>query len=97
MLNNRRTYETVSIAGVETCNGCGEDLSETICLGHERRTKIDIVFEKVIEHVDAEIKQCPHCYHPTKGHYLPTCMARNNTATALKRWWSICCYARWWR
>ena len=84
MLNNRRTYETVSIAGVETCNGCGEDLSETVCLGHERRTKIDIVFEKVIEHVDAEIKQCPHCHHTTKGHFPADLHGKKQYGTGVK-------------
>ena len=36
---------------------------------HERRTKIDIVFEKVVEHVDAEIKQCPTCKATVKGKF----------------------------
>ena len=35
--------------------------------GHERRTRIDIVFEKVLSHVDAEIKHCPRCRKQTKG------------------------------
>lgn len=68
-LNNRRTHETVTVVSVETCNDCGEDLSKTVCTGLERRTRIDIVFEKVVEHVDAEIKQCPRCGHTTKGHF----------------------------
>lgn len=66
-LNNRRTHETITVAQVETCSDCGEDLSKTACTELERRTRIDIVFEKVIEHVDAEIKQCPRCQHTTKG------------------------------
>ena len=37
------------------------------CQGYERRTRIDIVFEKVVSHVDAEIKQCPQCQAQTKG------------------------------
>ena len=37
------------------------------CIAHERRTKIDIVFEKVIGHVDAEVKRCPTCAATTKG------------------------------
>ena len=36
---------------------------------HERRTKIDIVFEKVVEHVDAEVKQCPVCDATVKGRF----------------------------
>ena len=38
-------------------------------MDHERRTKIDIVFEKVVEHVDAEIKQCPTCKTTVKGKF----------------------------
>jgi len=62
-----RTVETVAIAPVTTCATCGADLSETPCRGHERRTRIDIVFEKVVSHVDAEIKSCPRCQGLTKG------------------------------
>ncbi|MCU7816899.1 MAG: hypothetical protein KZQ81_17295 [Candidatus Thiodiazotropha sp. (ex Rostrolucina anterorostrata)] len=51
----------MSIAAVDCCDICAENISELPCTHHERRTKIDIVFEKVIEHVDAEIKQCPAC------------------------------------
>jgi transposase len=36
---------------------------------YERRTKIAIVFEKVVEHVDAEIKQCPTCKATVKGKF----------------------------
>jgi len=39
------------------------------CTHHERRTKIDIVFEKVVEHVDAEVKQCPTCHSTVKGKF----------------------------
>ena len=66
---NSRTVETVRIAEVSGCEVCGEPLTEVSCLGHERRTKIDIVFEKVIEHVDAEIKECPHCHALVKGRF----------------------------
>ena len=58
---NTRTVETVQIAKLSFCEHCGEDLRKLPCQGHERRTKIDIVFEKVVVHVDAEIKRCPHC------------------------------------
>ncbi|MCU7847418.1 MAG: transposase [Candidatus Thiodiazotropha sp. (ex Lucinoma kastoroae)] len=51
----------MSIAAVDCCDICAENISELPCTHHERRTKIDIVFEKVIEHMDAEIKQCPAC------------------------------------
>ena len=36
---------------------------------YERRTCVDIVFEKRVEHVDAEIKHCPCCHHVTKGQF----------------------------
>ena len=66
---NTRTIETVEVAQVSVCDTCGEDLSGTPCHGHERRTRIDIIFEKVVSHVDAEIKQCPHCQGQTKGRF----------------------------
>jgi transposase len=59
--NNSRVSETVTVSEVLVCDVCGEDLSGAPCEHHERRTKIDIVFEKVVEHVDAEVKQCPSC------------------------------------
>jgi len=67
--SNTRTVETVQVAQVHVCETCGEDLDNTPCDGHERRTKIDIVFEKVVSHVDAEIKQCPRCQERTKGRF----------------------------
>ena len=68
-VDNRRTKETVAIAKVDTCSVCGIALDDAPCQGHERRTKIDIVFEKVVEHVDAEIKQCPNCESTVKGDF----------------------------
>lgn len=64
---NTRTTETVTISEANVCDVCGENLSGTPCLKHERRTKIDIIFEKVVEHVDAEIKACPSCDSTVKG------------------------------
>lgn len=66
---NRRTVETVRLSKVQTCDVCGEDLTDVPCVHVERRTKIDIVFEKVVEHVDAEIKQCPTCSATVKGRF----------------------------
>ena len=66
-VSNTRINETVTIAKVETCDVCGVDLDNAPCQDHERRTKIDIVFEKVVEHIDAEIKQCPNCEATVKG------------------------------
>ena len=64
---NTRTVETVEIIPVTACDSCGEDLRDAPCRDHERRTRIDIVFEKVVTHVDAEIKSCPHCGAQSKG------------------------------
>ena len=66
-VTNHRCLENLTVATVETCDACGSSLIAVACSGHERRTKIDIVFEKVVEHVDAEIKQCPECNSTVKG------------------------------
>jgi len=66
---NTRTIETTQVVKVNRCRSCGEDLSDTPCRGHERRTFIDIIFEKVVNHVDAEIKQCPSCQAQSKGRF----------------------------
>lgn len=66
---NTRTVESITIASVSTCSCCGEDLSSTDITEHERRTKIDILFEKTIEHVDGEVKQCPACQSITKADF----------------------------
>ena len=55
-----RTVETVTISEVATCQHCGESLCDEACIGMERRTLIDSVFEKQVNHVDAEIKACPN-------------------------------------
>src|ERR1700733_5364678 len=65
--NNTRTIETTTIAKVIQCDVCGQDLTKTACQHTERRTKIDIVFEKVVEHVDAEVKHCKNCDSTVKG------------------------------
>ena len=64
---NTRVKETVTTSQVLTCDVCAQDLSGVPCVDHERRTKIDIVFEKVVDHVDAEIKRCPSCDAMVKG------------------------------
>jgi transposase len=65
--NNTRVKESIRIIEVYNCDSCGEDLRNTVSTGCERRTKIDIVFEKVVEHVDAQIKQCPSCDSTVKA------------------------------
>lgn len=66
---NARTRETVKIAKVSFCDTCGEDLSQLPSDRPERRTKVDIVFEKVVLHVDAESKACPACQAVTRGRF----------------------------
>ncbi len=65
--DNTRTVENVQVVEVTFCAHCGEDLNEVPCSGHERRTQIDIVFEKVVTHVDAEIKPCSRCATQTRA------------------------------
>jgi transposase-like protein len=67
--SNTRTIETTTLSEVRVCEVCGTDLSQTPCDHHERRTKIDIVFEKVVEHIDAEVKICPTCATQAKGRF----------------------------
>ena len=69
---NTRTVETVQVSRVSSCEECGEDLREVRPRGHERRTQIDIVFEKVLSHIDAEIKSCPHCGTDTRAPFPET-------------------------
>ena len=66
---NSRTVETTQAIPVTSCGGCGRDLTDVEASGHERRTRIDIVFEKTVEHFDAEIKSCPDCQSSTKGEF----------------------------
>jgi len=64
---NSRTVETTKTAEINDCECCGENLENIPATDHERRTKIDIIFEKVVSHVDAEIKVCPRCNTQNKG------------------------------
>jgi hypothetical protein len=67
--SNTRTIETVTLSRVTQCHICGQVLTDAECEPIERRTKIDIVFETVIEHVDAEIKYCTNCDSTVKGKF----------------------------
>ena len=67
--NNTRVKERVTLSKVIECENCGEDLMNTPSHQCERRTKIDIIFEKVVEHVDAEVKRCPACASTSKGRF----------------------------
>jgi len=66
---NTRTIETTEVAHVDFCENCDKDLRETSSQQYERRTTIDIIFEKNVKHVDAEIKECPDCKTITKGKF----------------------------
>jgi len=66
---NIREIEITETIEVNECEGCAADLSETPAHTHERRTLIDVIFEKVVTHVDAQIKDCPHCQTQTKGRF----------------------------
>jgi hypothetical protein len=66
---NTRTVETTQLATVKDCEFCGESLDDIDATEHERRTKVDIIFEKVVSHVDAEIKVCPRCKMQNKGRF----------------------------
>lgn len=67
--NNTRTIESVTTVIVTTCDVCGGDLTKSPCQHIERRTKIDIVFEKTVEHVDVEVKHCADCDSTVKGQF----------------------------
>jgi hypothetical protein len=67
--NNTRTVESTTLSKVSQCDVCGEDLRKIACQHTERHTKIDIIFEKVVEHVDAEVKNCPRCDKTVKGEF----------------------------
>jgi len=54
---NTRIKESIELSSVTFCEVCGEDLSTTECCGHERRTKIDIVFSlQLIRKISRERK-----------------------------------------
>lgn len=67
--NNTRTIETIETIEVNQCKQCGRDLSNTKCQCVERRTRIDIVFEKTVEHVETQVKKCPRCQTTNKGKF----------------------------
>ncbi len=81
---NTRVIETVTLSKAETCTCCGSSLEATPCHRHERRTRIDIVFEKVAAHVDAEIKQCPNCKSTVKGEFPEDMVGKLQYGNGLK-------------
>lgn len=69
VVGNTRTVETVTFLPALTCDRCDEDLSGVACECIERRTKIDIIFEKTEEHMDVEVKRCPSCDSTVKAKF----------------------------
>ncbi len=67
MFANVKTTVEVEVAEVNFCTHCGEDLKDQPTKNKERRTQIDILFEKSTLHIDAEIKDCPSYQGETKG------------------------------
>lgn len=65
--NFREKIKTISIP-IDECDHCGEDLSSEKAKV-ERRTKIDILFEKQTTHYDSEMKVCPECDGTSKGRF----------------------------
>jgi len=82
--DNSRTVVTDIVLPVDACSGCGELLENVKASGHERRTRIDIVFEKTVEHFDAEIKECPACYETTKAEFPKDIHGKLQYGTGLK-------------
>ena len=66
-----KVTEKLKISKVNFCTHCGDDLKNEPVKRTERRTQIDILFEKRVIHIDAEIKNCPSCKVETKG-WFPT-------------------------
>jgi transposase len=66
---NTRTVETGIVLPVTSCQCCGEDLTDIKTSSIERRTRIDIIFEKTVEHWDAQTKDCPSCKSAQKASF----------------------------
>jgi len=59
LFSNARTKKTTTVSKVSICTGCGSDISTMRVAGYEERTLIDIVFEKTVNTVRAEVKGVP--------------------------------------
>lgn len=69
---------------VETCDVCGVSLDNVPCRTYGRRTKVDVIFEKTVEHIDAETKQCPNSQAIVKGSFLEDMPGRLQYGSGLK-------------
>lgn len=59
------------ISQASVCEVCAQDLRGAPSNDHETQIRIDIVSEKFIDYVDAEIKCCPACDAMVKGVFPP--------------------------
>ena len=66
-----RTVETTEGVTVDACAGCGADLGDTPSRPGQRRTRVDILFEKVVHHVEVQVKDCVRCRQRTSGRFPP--------------------------
>ena len=64
-----RTVSTTEVVTVDACASCGADLGDTPSRPRQRCTRIDIVFEKVVHHVEVEVKDCGRCHQCTAGQF----------------------------
>ena len=64
---SRRVVVETRHVPLTECRACGHDLDRIAPSGHERRVKVDIVFETRELTVEAEIKTCPRCRSETRG------------------------------
>ncbi len=67
--SHTRTMETTTVVSVDTCATCGGDLRDRPSQPRQRRTRIDILFEKVVQHVEVERKECAGCNRYTTGRF----------------------------
>lgn len=68
-LSNKQEKVYHRTIAVNSCQCCGEDLSDQDAEDYERRTLIDIVYETRTTHTDAEIKTCQGCKTVNKGRF----------------------------
>ena len=64
--DNRTETVTVEVLEPEHCTDCLSDLTDEPTSEIERRTLVDIIFEKTTTHVDSVEKICPNCHTKNK-------------------------------
>lgn len=69
--SNAKTIETIDRVQVLNCDCCGEDLTDIDAVTVERRTRIDLYFEKVVEHQETEKKTCSRCKNTIQSQFGP--------------------------